>query len=1412
MVTGSAPESLEDVLGGGGAAALRRWAEQEHRSVRLTNPRWTASGYTGSVLAAIVVSTPGEPDRQVIVKACPPGPYAEETGAHREALAHSDPGFFERHLVDLAHPPYPIDGGGRLMFQQVAGSTLDFVTLSHVADEHLPEACRRVVDGVIRQWKPTAFRSLQTTVGAYLRGEFDRATSTGAPVAALGAALGLAGSGHRYLRDGVGQMPVDIPNPLLMFHDETLAADLPIDVVVGLAHGDLHTENILIPNTFDAPRINEFRLVDLSAFRTDAPVTRDPVTLMLSVIAPTIADLRIEEQESLLAYVLAPWKAPPRLSALTARTLEAIHGTGFEAIRSMHLGDWRSQYLLSIVATALQFTSFSSVSDEGRWWFFRLAGNAGGEFLRKHQRYAPSGALTLRRPVSWPQPEGAAVDSVVISLDDDSRDALARLIAALPAAVLHRQYAEMVDPRSAVTQPNWADPAAVVAAVARDIDAVAGMASLLIYAERLAHASSGGARLQLHSWLLKAGRLHYPQDRLRELCSAVSRLFPGEAASTPARRVGQSAEESPYSRQETDVLSEFISPGGPTVLTPSSVSSPTPQVPVEKPRPIRGGLPQKNPDFTGRESMLRMLGRMLDADSEVSVVPQALHGQGGVGKTQLAAEFAYRHADQYWLVWWMTAESATQVRGSFAQLAQRLGIPVGQDMKQTSALVIEALSASPFRWLLVYDNVENPETLTGLVPSTGAGHVIVTSRNNAAWSARGNAIEVDVFEREESVQLIQRRGRTIDDGSADLLAEKLGDLPLALEQAANWHATTGMPIEEYLELLDVNLEELLSEGKPIDYPQTLYVMLKLAMHRLRAELPAAAELLELFAHLGPVAFPVSMLRAGRGSGISENLKKALDRPIELNRAIREIRQLGLAKVDEGQRIEVHRLTQRVLRTELVEDRLRQARDNAQRMLAYANPGYPEDRDNWPVFREIAPHLEPAEMIDAADDTVRLVVVDQIRYFFVIGDYEASRSLAETVVERWTTGAPGPDDELTLIARRHLANACRLLGETDRAALLDTETFERLLRDPRFGEDHEYTLNTANNLGVNLRFKGEFVEALRREEDNFARHLRVLGPDEPGTWRAQNNLAVSLRHLGAFTEAAVQDDEIRQRWSKQVGDDDLRTLLCVVNLAHDYYGQGRYSQVLTMMRTVVPQYQVVLDPRHRDSLTANRTLAMGLRKCGFYAEARDIGRQSYRDTYTRFGPRHEHTLAAMVTFANALRCCDRKADTVEARTLMREAVDGYRETFSAEHPLALAAKVNLAVALRATGDHEEARQIGAAALEGLTARLGAAHPYTLAAASGQVEDLFLAGMVGPASELASSVHQMSVVERGADHPDTLGCALNAALLRMECGEDGAQALFDTTLKDLGRVLGAEHPATLDAVRGRRPECDIEPPQL
>jgi tetratricopeptide (TPR) repeat protein len=1417
MAVGRTPDPLEDALGGPAAAALKEWASLQRRSVRLTNPPWTAGGYTGSVLAAILVSTPGEPDRQVVVKFCPPGLAVDESGAHRAAQAHSDPDFFARHLVGQAFEPYPVTGSGRLMFQDVAGASLEFVSLSGVPDDQLPAACRTVIEGILQGWNRVFIKSVQTTVGEYLCREFARTLSPGASVDALSASLGLLGPGFRYLRDETGQTPVDMPNPLLMMSDAAVAGDLPIDAVIGLAHGDLHTENVLVPKEYGTYQPEKFRIVDLSTFETDAPVTRDPVALMLSIVAPSIRDLRADEQDALLAFVLEPWRPPARLSALIGQTLEAIHRAGNEAIRAMQLGDWRSQYLLSVVATALQFVSFTSMPDESRWWFFRLAGRAGHAFLRLHNRYAPERAVTIRQPVSWPLASKAVAPAArTPELDGPSRESLALILGGLPADLLRHTYTEMADSRSTTTQPNWHDSQAVIGAIDREVKAWAGFTPLLLYAEHLAHKTSGATALRLHQWVAETGGRHsLSEERLRSLCSAVTSNYGGNTATSTGPAMRELTSLSANSGVISNVPHKDISPGGSTVLAPLSVS---PSLPSENngtvPRPIHV-LPQRNPAFTGRAELLAELAARLQEDREVSVVPQALHGFGGVGKTQLAIEYAHRHLSEYPLVWWMNADSAGQVRAMLTQLAHRLGTPVEPDMKVTTALVLEALSTSPFPWLLIYDNVENPEVLTGLVPSTGAGHVIITSRNAAAWSNRGYALEVDVFERTESIALLQRHGRGIADADADRLADKLGDLPLALEQAGNWHSATGMPVSEYLELFDANVGDLLSEGKPIDYPQTVYVSLKLAVHRLRDQFPAAAELLELFAFLSPEPISVTLLRAGRGGGLSEPLRRALERPIDLNRAIRAIRELGLARVDERQRIQVHRLTQRVLREELIEDRLHQSRDNVQRLLTAANPGYPDEQVSWPVLEEIAPQVEAAHLIDAAEENARMVVVDQARYFYVIGDYESSQRLGEIAVDRWSeaveAGLLGSDDEALLLMQRHVANAYRMLGRTSEARQLISDTLERLRRSPKFGEDHEHTLFTANGLGVDLRLEGHLTEALRADEENASRHLRVRGADDEFTWRAQKNLAVSLRHVGRFAEAALLDEEILEKLRAAVGDGDGRTLHSEENLARDYYGLGKYRQALDLLRIAVPKYQELFGLRHRDLLLATRTMTMALRKSGFFAEARDNARQNYHDHFTRFGPTHEHTLAAKCSYALALRSCASPPELNDARTLLREATDVYREVFSDSHPLTLAAKVNLAVALRAAGDRDEARRLDESALAALTGQLGEQHPYTLVAATNLAEDLLLADAIDRATELSWQTYRRSVEARGGDHPDTLAVAVNVALNKVAAGDEtGGQALLEQTHKTMSGVLGANHPLTLDALRGRRAECDIEAP--
>jgi TIR domain len=216
--------------------------------------------------------------------------------------------------------------------------------------------------------------------------------------------------------------------------------------------------------------------------------------------------------------------------------------------------------------------------------------------------------------------------------------------------------------------------------------------------------------------------------------------------------------------------------------------------------PQVSNLAARNQNFAGRAELLDQLHARLLAGSAAAVLPtEAVHGLGGVGKTQLALEYAHRFRSDYELIWWVPADQPTSVATALAELAGRLGVPPVADQ----TLMIEGLFdrlRGRGRWLLVYDNAERPDQLTGLLPPAGGGHVLVTSRW-AAWGSQASPLPLGVLARAESLQFLHRRTGRPDLDGLDQLAELLGDLPLALEEAAAYLEETQETLPGYLELV-----------------------------------------------------------------------------------------------------------------------------------------------------------------------------------------------------------------------------------------------------------------------------------------------------------------------------------------------------------------------------------------------------------------------------------------------------------------------------------------------------------------------------------------------------------------------------------------------------------------------------------
>src|SRR5436190_3822148 len=265
----------------------------------------------------------------------------------------------------------------------------------------------------------------------------------------------------------------------------------------------------------------------------------------------------------------------------------------------------------------------------------------------------------------------------------------------------------------------------------------------------------------------------------------------------------------------------------------------------------------RNPGFSGRDLELDRLRKQFEEDGASGV--QALYGMGGIGKSQVAIEYAHRHAADYDVVWWISAEQAGLIGEQFATFGAALGLIAADADSVSAAHAVKSHLRHRDRWLLIFDNAESPDDLRQWLPG-GAGHVIITSRHQR-WGQLARTVELDLLPRDESMQLLIGVHPQLTTGEADELSDALGDLPLALVQAAGFLAETGMHPTDYLRALATQASEVLDEGRPVGYPASLAAAIAISTGRL-AELDAAAlAILRLCAFLAPEPVPVDLLTA-----------------------------------------------------------------------------------------------------------------------------------------------------------------------------------------------------------------------------------------------------------------------------------------------------------------------------------------------------------------------------------------------------------------------------------------------------------------------------------------------------------------------------------------------------------------------
>jgi MinD-like ATPase involved in chromosome partitioning or flagellar assembly len=842
-------------------------------------------------------------------------------------------------------------------------------------------------------------------------------------------------------------------------------------------------------------------------------------------------------------------------------------------------------------------------------------------------------------------------------------------------------------------------------------------------------------------------------------------------------------------------------------------------------------VPLRNPRFTGREEDLRRLRNKLRTGQSAVVLPRsmpvALQGMGGIGKTHLALEYAYRFQSAYDVVWWVDADPPDFVDVALADLGTRLGIPTRPNVKEATGVVLQALySGEPYRrWLVIFDNAEDLERIREFLPK-GSGHVLITSRN-PAWTEQAEQIQVDVFQRRESVAHLLQRVPTLRAADADQVAETLGDLPIAIAAAGAWLHDTGAGVDEYLRQIEQHGPRALTGTSQENSVEATW---DLSLQRLQARSPAAYRLLQLCSVLAPEIALELVYSEGLATVLAKVDRAVADRLIRAT-LVRNISRLALLRVDQraeqgpssdrgvggerkGGQILVHRLLQHVVRSRMSEDGLAETRHEVHLALAASRPpGEIDDPDTWSAFRMLWPHLEISGAVNCPDETVRQLLIERVRYLWLVGDLARGQETATQIEQAWTRllGEPTTDTDVTALRRQllHLrfnrANILRDLGLFEDSRVVN----EQVLSEQRelLGPDHPHTLMTAGGLAGDLRGLGRYREALDLDQETHRLWEESLGEHYPRTLVSLGNLAASYRLMGDFRGALSRDQHVYEARLEVLSENHPNTLISASNIGRDLREAGEFGESVAALRDVTRKYLDTLGPASRGAKNAEANLAVSLRSAGQAGDASELLDRAYGWLNDNFGPHNPDTLACRLSRAMNLLATDHVG---RAERELREVRTAYRASLGPTHPHTLVCENNLAAVARALGDHTEARNLAQIATRELANVLGPDHPYALAALMNLA---ICSAEIGDQQAAHETIDDAAArIDRvlGSDHPDTLRCLANRALIRRVSDPDSADGDEIRGLElALGRRLGSDHPAVRALRDGRYLHRTIDP---
>lgn len=629
------------------------------------------------------------------------------------------------------------------------------------------------------------------------------------------------------------------------------------------------------------------------------------------------------------------------------------------------------------------------------------------------------------------------------------------------------------------------------------------------------------------------------------------------------------------------------------------------------PDPTLWNIPPRVRSFVGRERQIRAIREHLLKRSRSVLLPEALHGLGGVGKTQLALAYADKYRNEYMLGWWVPSETESSTLASLARLSIHLGSNPALDPRDLAANLSVQLAAYE-TWLLIFDNAASAPDITPFLPGGVDGHLLITSRSHA-WAGIAHSVEVGSLPLAKAARLLRIRSGDADIAASKKLAQELGGLPLALDQAGGYANECGIRLEEYLEQFAAHPAELLDRGNPQSYPDTVGRTLGVALGRLAGRNLAAVQLLELCALMAPEDLPIDLIFGSRHV-LPEPLAEAVVNRLGQNECISTLLTSGMLSMPFEGRYWTHRLVQTVTRERLRSESLLAMLDHAAKILRSVLPSAEGIADRNSVWHRYVDH---AKALIARCREADHITDDILMLTLGTGDY--------------------------LLRHRYGAESAELLFRW----VVDSA--------PRWVQGDDTHLAAAlSGLGRALQVKGDHSGGLELAEDALNARRRLYSEDHLDIAASLSEVATCEYWLGRDDVARILHQEALDMRRRLLTGDHADIASSLTMLGASYYGlldyqtaRGLVEEGLSMRRRLGLQR----DPEIAESLC---DLAANLYWLGETAAAREAAAEALDIDLHLFKSDHPDVLWCLRILADstfAVGELENAAKTYELATAM-----------------------------------------------------------------------------------------------------------------------------------------------------------------